>query len=63
MILYSNEGLETAIKETSETIKKLASLKPTDGFDLNDINKAIYYIRQFKNECEYTKRKRTKNGI
>lgn len=58
MILYNDKGLENAIKGTSEIIVKLASLKPTDDFNLDDISKAIYYIKQFQNECISTKHQR-----
>ena len=55
MIMYNDEALEKAIKGSEEIMAKLCETKPNDDLALSDIESAIYYIRQFHNECVYEK--------
>lgn len=58
MILYTDPTLDKAIEQAGNSIKKLASVKPTDEFTLNDINHAIYFITRFQEECISEKHRR-----
>ena len=58
MILYTDKTLDKAIEQSGKSIVKLASVKPTDGFTLQDIDNAIFFIKRFQEECISEKHRR-----
>ena len=58
MILYTDKNLDRAIEETGNTIAKLATVKPTDEFTLQDIQHTIFFVKRFQEECISEKHKR-----
>ena len=58
MILLTDKSLDRAIEESGKSIAKLASVKPTDDFTLDDINHAIFFVKRFQEECISEKHKR-----
>ena len=59
MKLFTNEALFTADKRTLELYHKLASLKPTDEFTLDDIEAIMFYIRDYRGELKAEYRRRS----
>lgn len=64
MRLYTDTALQTAKDGALEIVAKLASLTPTDKFTLDDIRKAIFYLKDYSDECRslQTKRKLKRMG-
>lgn len=58
MILYTDKSLDRAIEETSKSIVKLSSTKPTEDLSSQDISNAIYFIKRFQEECISEKHRR-----
>ena len=50
---YTNEALEKVEANAMELYRKLASLKPTDGFTLQDIENTMYYLKCFADEARH----------
>ena len=58
MYTYTDKGLATIRENTARLYAKLASLKPTDGFTLEDIQNTMYYLQSFADEAKREQHKR-----
>lgn len=52
MLYYTNKARQTAREGIADKIVKLASLKPTDQFTLQDIESTIMYLQNMDGELK-----------
>lgn len=52
MLYYTNKARQTARTEIADKIVKLANLKPTDQFTLQDIESIIMYLKNMDEELK-----------
>lgn len=53
MLYYTNKARQTAREGIADKIAKLASLKPTDQFTLQDIQNTISYLRNMDDTLKW----------
>lgn len=58
IILYTDSTLDKAIENAGESYVKLASVKPTEDFTLQDISNAMFLVKRFQEECISEKHRR-----
>ncbi len=56
MSVYTDKARDTAIECIRELNKKLARMKPTDSFDMEDICATMMYLEHFRKDLEREKR-------
>lgn len=52
MLYYTNKARQTARECIADKIVKLANLKPTDQFTLQDIERIIMYLQNMNGELK-----------
>ena len=62
MILYTDNGIETAINKINDLQAKLANMIPADGFDREDIRATMLYLSHYRAEVEAEKRRRARRA-
>lgn len=63
MILYTDSTLDKAIEKAGESYVKLASVKPTEDFTLQDISNAMFFVKRFQEECISEKHRRERERM
>ena len=62
MRYWSNEGIEAAKAKSAELNVKLASLKPSDDLDRDDIRNLMFILRQYELELKTIQCERRANA-
>lgn len=52
MLYYTNKARQTARKSIADKLVKLANLKPTDQFTLQDIESTMMYLQNMDEELK-----------
>lgn len=61
MMYYTNKARETARETIADLIVKLANIKPTDQFTLQDIQNTIHYLSNMRDELKIEIRQHPEN--